>query len=277
MDLLLLPGLLCDAAVWTPVLPHLDRAVQCRIPDYSNATSLVAMAERVLADAPPTFALAGHSMGGRVALEIVRQARERVSRLALLDTGFRPRPTGAAGEEEKARRLALLALARAQGMRAMAREWVRPMVHPDRLADVALIDTILDMFERRTPAEFAGQIEALLARPDATPLVRSIRCPTLVLCGRDDAWSTLAQHEEMAVLMPGARLAVVERCGHMAPMERPDGVGGALIAWLAEPVSAQAADSRMLPLEKASNGTTAASEAAARGREVRNTYSRRRR
>ena len=120
MDLLLLPGLLCDTAVWTPVLPHLDSAVQCRLPDYSNATSLVAMAERVLADAPPTFALAGHSMGGRVALEIVRKARERVSRLALLDTGFRPRPAGAAGEDEKARRLALLALSRAQGMRPMA-------------------------------------------------------------------------------------------------------------------------------------------------------------
>ena len=183
------------------------------------------MAERALAEAPPTFALAGHSMGGRVALEIVRRARERVSRLALLDTGFRPRPAGAAGEDEKARRLALLALARAEGMRAMAREWVRPMVHPDRLADIALIEAILDMLERRTPAEFAGQIEALLARPDATPLLPSIRCPTLVLCGRDDAWSTLAQHEEMAARIPGARLAVVERCGHMAPMERPREVG----------------------------------------------------
>lgn len=236
MNLLLLPGLLCDAAFWTPVLPHLERAVECRIPDYSNAMSLVAMAERALAEAPPTFALAGHSMGGRVALEIVRRARERVSRLALLDTGFRPRPAGAAGEDEKARRLALLALARAEGMRAMAREWVRPMVHPDRLADIALIEAILDMLERRTPAEFAGQIEALLARPDATPLLPSIRCPTLVLCGRDDAWSTLAQHEEMAARIPGARLAVVERCGHMAPMERPREVGAALHAWLALPV-----------------------------------------
>jgi pimeloyl-ACP methyl ester carboxylesterase len=251
MNLLLLPGLLCDAAAWAPVMPALESAADCAIPDYADAASLGEMAERVLADAPPTFALAGHSMGGRVAMEIVRQAPERVLRLALLDTGFTARPAGAAGEDEKARRLALLALARAEGMRAMAREWVRPMVHPDRLADIALVHTILDMFERRTPAEFAAQIEALLARPDATPLLRSIRCPTLVLCGRDDAWSRLAQHEEMAALIPGAPLAVVERCGHMAPMERPDDVGGALAAWLAQPASAPAAGSRMLPLEKA--------------------------
>jgi len=233
--LLLLPGLLSDAAVWAPVLPALESVADCAIPDYADATSLGEMAERVLAAAPPTFALAGHSMGGRVALEVMRQARERVSRLALLDTGFGPKPAGAAGEEERARRLALLALARAQGMRAMAREWVRPMVHPDRLTDVALIDAILDMCERLTPAEFAGQIEALLARPDATSLLRSLRCPTLVLCGRDDAWSTLAQHEEMATLIPDASLAVVERCGHMAPMECPADVGAALAAWLAQP------------------------------------------
>ena len=154
MNLLLLPGLLCDrrrlgagAAAARAVLRS------AAIPDYSNATSLVAMAERVLADAPPTFALAGHSMGGRVALEIVRQAPRTVSsgsRCSIRASA--PRPAGAAGEDEKARRLALLALARAKGMRAMAREWVRPMVHPERLADAALIETILDMFERRTPA-----------------------------------------------------------------------------------------------------------------------------
>ena len=133
----------------------------------------------------------------------------------------------------------------------MAREWVRPMVHPDRLDDARLIDAILDMFERRAPAEFAVQIEALLARPDATALLRSIACPTLVLCGRDDGWSTLRQHEEMAALIPGATLAVIDRCGHMAPMESPRDVGTALAGWLAKPASAETADSRMLPLQRA--------------------------
>lgn len=232
MNLLLLPGLLCDAAVWAPVLPHVEAAAACRIPAYAAATSLAEMADRVLADAPPTFALAGHSMGGRVALEIVRRAPERVLRLALLDTGFRARPPGLAGEDEKSGRLRLLALARDQGVRAMAREWVRPMVHPDRLDDETLIDAILDMFERHTAAEFAGQIEALLARPDASALLRTIACPALVLCGREDGWSTPSQHEDMAALIPGARLAVIDRCGHMAPMERPREVAGALADWL---------------------------------------------
>lgn len=236
MNLLLLPGLMCDAAVWAPLRPQLDAVASCSIPHYADATSLGEMAERVLADAPVTFALAGHSMGGRVALELVRRAPGRVERIALLDTGCRARAAGAAGEEEKARRYALLALARTHGVRAMAREWVRPMVHADRLADAALIDAILDMFERRTAGEFAGQIEALLARPDATALLRSLECPALVLCGRDDGWSTPAQHAEMAALIPGAHLVVVEHCGHMAPMERPREVADALLAWLRAPV-----------------------------------------
>ena len=239
VKLLLLPGLMCDTAAWAPLLPCVEGDADCRIAEYSDARSLVAMAERVLDGAPATFALAGHSMGGRVALEVVRRAPERVLRLALLDTGIRARPAGAAGEEEKAKRLALLAIAREQGVRAMARAWVQPMVHPDRLADSALIEAILDMFERRSADEFAGQIEALLARPDAAGLLRAIACPTLVLCGREDAWSTPAQHEEMTALIRGARLAIIDRCGHMAPMERPREVGEALAAWLRMPAAAE--------------------------------------
>ena len=235
MDLLLLPGLMCDAAVWAPLQSELDAVGAVAIPRYADATSLGDMAARILAEAPPTFALAGHSMGGRVALEIARRAPGRVERIALLDTGCHARPEGPAGEEEKARRYALLALARTQGVRAMAREWVRPMIHPDRLTDRALIDAILDMFERRTAAEFAWQIEALLARPDATAVLRSLDCPALVLCGRDDGWSTPAQHEEMAALIRHAHLVVIEHCGHMATMERPREVAAELLAWLRAP------------------------------------------
>jgi pimeloyl-ACP methyl ester carboxylesterase len=242
-NLLLLPGLMCDAAVWAPLRAELDAVASCAVPDYADATSLGEMADRVLAGAPPAFALAGHSMGGRVALEIVRRASGRVQRVALLDTGCRARSLGAAGDEEKARRFALLAIAREQGVRAMAREWVRPMVHPDRLADRALIDAILDMFERRSADAFAGQIEALLARPDATALLRSIDCPTLVLCGRDDGWSTPAQHEEMAAQIAGARLVIVEQCGHMATMERQGEVAAALLEWLRAPLPEVAAQS----------------------------------
>jgi pimeloyl-ACP methyl ester carboxylesterase len=235
MKLLLLPGLLCDRAVWAPIVPHLEAIARCDVPDYSDARSLASMAGRVLTDAPATFALAGHSLGGRVALEIVRRAPERVERLALLDTGFRARPPGAAGEEERVRRMALLALAQQQGMREMARKWVQPMVHPARLTNVTLIDAILDMFERRSSEQFAGQIEALLARPDASTLLPTIACPTLVLVGREDSWAAPAQHEEMAAMIPKSELVIVESCGHMAPMECPDAVAGALLAWMRMP------------------------------------------
>jgi pimeloyl-ACP methyl ester carboxylesterase len=233
--LLLLPGLLCDAASWVPVLPFVEAVAECRVPDYADETSLGAMAERVLANAPTTFAVAGHSMGGRVALEVVRRAPQRVERLALLDTGFRSRPGGAAGEQERAGRMALLGIARTQGMRAMARAWVQPMVHPARRDDAALIDAILDMFERRTPAQYAGQIEALLTRPDATDVLRAATCPTLVLGGREDGWSPPVQQEEMAALVRGSRLVILERCGHMAMMEQPAAVATALIDWLQAP------------------------------------------
>jgi len=158
-----------------------------------------------------------------------------VLRLALFDTGWRKLPGGAAGEEERASRLALLALAHEQGMRAMGRAWVQRMVHPSRLADGRLIEAILDMIGRHSPEQFALQIEALLGRPDAGAVLRSIRCPTLVLCGRDDAWSTLAQHEEIVAMVPGARLAAIGACGHMAPMEKPVLVAEALQGWLRSP------------------------------------------
>jgi pimeloyl-ACP methyl ester carboxylesterase len=179
-------------------------------------------------------------MGARVALEVYRTAPRRVTRLALLDTGYQALPPGAAGDEERARRQALVALARAEGMRAMGREWMWPMVHPARRGDAPLVEAILAMVERRTPQQFAAQIRALLERNDLTELLRSVRVPTLVGCGRDDAWSPVAQHEAIAALVPGSKLAIFDDCGHMAPMERPAAVADALAAWLRIAVAAPA-------------------------------------
>ena len=243
-SLLLLCGLLCDRASWAPVLPDLERHAHCRVPDYSSEHSLAAMAERVLADAPATFALAGHSMGGRVALEVMRRAPERVTRLALLDTGYRSRPDGSAGDDERERRFALLALAREQGMRAMGREWMQAMVHPARLHDTALVEDVLAMVARQTPDNYAAQIDALLARPDVTDVLRGIRVPTLIACGRQDAWSPLAQHEAIASHVPDSTLVAFDDCGHMAMMERPDAVAAALVAWLAVPAAVDRAAHR---------------------------------
>ena len=232
--LLLLPGLMCDAAAWAPQVQALSTLATCVVPDYGLCDSLTAMAEQVLAAAPtPTFAVAGHSMGGRIALEMLRLAPERVERLALLDTGIHPLAPGEAGAKERAGRMALLALARAQGMRVMGAQWARGMVHPS-VPGTPLFDAVLDMLERSSPDQFAAQINALLTRPDAADVLPQIACPTLVLCGREDIWSPPEQHQAIAAAIAGATLCVIERCGHMATVERPDEVNAALVAWLGQ-------------------------------------------
>ena len=227
----LLPGLLCDAAVWRDQCEALAFA-DCVVPSYGGLSSLADMARHVLDTIPAErFSLVGHSMGGRVALEMVRLAPGRVERLALLDTGVDPIAEGSAGLQERDKRMALLHLAQEHGMRRMGRDWARGMVHPARLGS-PLFDDILDMIERRTPAIFEAQITALLARPDARGVLAALRCPTLLACGRQDAWSPLARHEEMQALCPGSRLAVIEDSGHMSTMEQPAAVSGMLLEWM---------------------------------------------
>lgn len=233
--LVLLPGLMCDRAVWAPQLEAFAATHECFVPDYGTRDTLAAMAEQVLAEAPPgPLAVAGHSMGGRVAFEMWVQAPGRIARLALLDTSYHPLPPGEEGERERAGRHELLDLARARGLRAMAREWAQGMVHASRLG-TPLFESILDMFERGSVEAFAAQIAALLARRDAAALLETLTVPTLVLCGRDDAWSPPARHEFMHQRIAGSTLALVERCGHMSTMEQPEAVNAALRDWLARP------------------------------------------
>ena len=232
LPLLLVPGLMCDHTVWDPLLPQLSSSHACTVVDHGDANSLPQMAVQLLQDASPLFYLAGHSMGARVALEVLRIAPERVAGVALLDTGYLPKLAGAAGEEEVRKRMALLQIAQNQSVRAMAREWVQGMVHPDRLADADLIERILTMFDRKDAAVFAHQLHALIHRPDASDVLSAIRVPTLILCGRQDFWSPPSQHEAMHQLAPHARLAVIEEAGHMAPMERPEAVAFEMLRWL---------------------------------------------
>lgn len=208
---------MCDGVFWQPLLDFLPSQVV----DYGDANSITAMAEAVLAVAPASFVLAGHSMGGRVALEVARLVPERVQKIILMDTGYLPRQPGAAGDTEKAGRMALLDVARQQGVRAMAQEWVKGMVHPDRLNDAPLIDAILNMMERKTAERFERQQHALLSRPDASLVLAALRVPTLLLCGRQDNWANVAQHTAMQVLAPHAQLSVIEDAGHMVLMEQP--------------------------------------------------------
>jgi pimeloyl-ACP methyl ester carboxylesterase len=233
-NLLFLPGLACDGAVWVHQTRHFESIASVQVADYGASDSLKEMARVAVSGAPERFAIAAHSMGGRVAFEIFRNSPERVVGLALLDTAYRPRAAGETGERERTERMALVEIAEAQGMRAMAREWVQGMVHAERLSDEPLINSILDMFARKTPATFRAQETALLNRPDAAPVLAMIRCPTLVLCGREDTWGPVAQHEDIASRISGSKLAIIERCGHMAPMERPEEVTAALRRWFGE-------------------------------------------
>jgi pimeloyl-ACP methyl ester carboxylesterase len=229
--LLLVPGLMCDAAVWAPLLPYLKDHADCRVVDHGSADSLGAMADQLLATAPATFALAGHSMGGR--------APERVTRLALLDTGYKAKATGAAGDEEARKRYALLDIARTQGVRAMAQVWVQGMVAPDRLLDHDLIEAIVAMLARKSADVFANQIQALLNRPDTMDVLSALQIPTLVACGQQDSWSPPVQHEEIASYIP-SRPAVqtIAHAGHMATMEQPAACVPLFLRWLSQPTPA---------------------------------------
>ena len=230
--LVLLPGLMCDAAVWAPQIQSLSDLVDCAVVDYGLRDSITTMAQLVLdSTALARFALAGHSMGGRVALEVMRLAPERVERLALLDTGTHPLAEGEAGAKERAGRMALVQLARDKGMRVMGQRWLPGMVHSDVIGS-ALFESVLEMLECSSPAQFAAQIHALLTRPDAAPGLSAITCPTLVLTGEQDVWSPPAQHAAMAQVIAGAQLCIVPNSGHMSTLEQPEAVASAMGQWL---------------------------------------------
>jgi len=189
--------------------------------------SILAMAEAVLRWAPPTFALAGHSMGGRVAFQVYRLAPERVTKIAVMNTGSEAR-----SETEELGRRKLLSIARSQGMRPMAVEWLKGMIPAHRQNDTQLVEEIVAMFERKSPDLFETQMLALLGRPNATPFLPHILCPALVLTGFDDVWSPPARHLEMAQSIRLSELVVIPKCGHMSTMERPEEVTAAMRAWL---------------------------------------------
>ena len=237
--LVLIPGLLCDAAVWRAQCQALSSA-DCFIPAFGELASLTDMARSVLHSVPAArFSLAGHSMGGRVALEMARLAPERIERFALFDSSLDPLASGAPGQAEREARMALLRMAQQQGMRAMGRQWARRMVHPARI-DTPVFEDILAMIERQTPATFAAQIQALLDRPDGRAALKQLRCPALFACGRQDEWSLLSRHEEMQALCPGSDLVVIEDCGHMSPMEQPAAVSRILADFMGLPDAAAA-------------------------------------
>lgn len=227
--LVLIPGLLCDEALWGPQIEGLaGRADPIIVGETTEDDSLVAMAERILVAAPPRFALAGLSMGGYCAQEIMRHAPERVTRLALLDTSARPDT-----EEQHKRRLGLIELAQKGQFRGVTPRLLPLFLHPSRLDDPALTATVIGMAERVGRDAFIRQQRAIMARPDGRGDLPRIKCPTLVLCGRQDVLTPVEAHAEMAALVPGAVLEIIEECGHLSTLESPGAVNEVMARWLA--------------------------------------------
>jgi pimeloyl-ACP methyl ester carboxylesterase len=228
--LVLIPGLLCDSQLWRAQTEALADIADIWIADHTRSTTMAGVARDVLQDAPfENFALAGLSMGGYIALEIMRQAPQRVRRLALLDTAAR-------GEspEQTVRRKEFIALAERGKFLGVTEALLPLLVHPSRLTDRRLVDAIKLMAKNVGKDAFIRQQQAIMSRSDSLPLLASIRCPTLVLCGRQDQLTPLDRHEEMAAGIRGATLEVIEDCGHMSTMEKPDQVNQALRHWLAK-------------------------------------------
>ncbi len=225
---LMVPGLVCDEALYAPQREALGGSVDVVVPDVSRGMTLGEMAQAVLAVAPPRFALLGLSMGGYVAFEVLRQAGQRVEALALLDTSARPE---SAAQTE--RRRALVDLAARSGFPAMLDALWPAEVARASLPDGRLRAQFDAMAGRFGPEVFRRQQEAIIGRADSRPDLAGIDLPTLVLCGREDAITPVDGHEEMAAGIRGAHLVVLGDCGHLSTWEQPRAVTAALREWLA--------------------------------------------
>jgi pimeloyl-ACP methyl ester carboxylesterase len=225
--LMLLPGLLCDESVFAHQHAGLSDICDVQSPHFRGFDSLEGMATHVLNLAPPTFALSGFSMGGRVAMQIMAMAPGRVERLCLFDTGAAPEPEGGA----KARQ-PLVDMAYEQGMETLANAWLPPMLGKARRDDAAFRKPLVEMVERSTPQEHEKQIKALIERPDFFPLLPNIACPTAILCGEEDAATPPGVHADLAQRIPGAQLTVIAGSGHFLPVEQPEAFTAALRRWL---------------------------------------------
>ncbi|TQF39860.1 alpha/beta hydrolase [Bradyrhizobium sp. UNPF46] len=227
IPILLVPGLASSARIYAPVVPALWRFGPVMIANHIRDDSMADIAARVLSEAPPRFALAGHSMGGYIALEIMRQAPERVAKLALINTQARPDTP-----EATTRRRGLMERARRGELRAIREESFPELVHPSRRDDAEILKLVHAQDEDVGVEGYLRQQTAIIARVDSRPTLATITCPTLVLTGDADNTIPNAFSKEMAEGIAGARLAILERCGHLPQAEQPEATARALTEWL---------------------------------------------
>lgn len=229
-SLLLIPGLLCTGDLWAAQIAALSGAYDIHVADTTRHSSMPEIASSILADAPASFALAGLSMGGYVALEMHRQAPHRIERLALLDT-----KAAADSPEQLARRRGFMELARKGKFRGVTPQLLPSLIHKDHLDNELLRETIFRMAREIGPEAFLRQQQAIVGRIDYMAELPLIKCPTLVLCGAGDMLTPPELHRDMAARIPNARLVVVEDAGHLTPLEQPEAVTRALRDWLEMP------------------------------------------
>jgi pimeloyl-ACP methyl ester carboxylesterase len=227
--LVLLPGMMCDARLFGPQIEELSCERTLHLPPLTGHDTVEALAAGILADAPPRFALAGLSMGGIVAMEMFRQAPERVDRIALLDTN----PVAETGEM-KARREPQIARARQGRLMDVMREEMKPNYLAEGPRRKDILDLCMDMAGALGPDVFVSQSRALQSRPDQQETLRAIVTPALVLCGQEDKPCPVERHELMHSLIPGSRLEIIPGAGHLSTLEQPALTTAALRRWLEE-------------------------------------------
>jgi pimeloyl-ACP methyl ester carboxylesterase len=227
IPIVLVPGLVSSPRIFAPVVPALWQFGPVTVANHIRDDSMGAIARRILAEAPPRFALAGHSMGGYIAFEIMRQAPERVAKLALINTQARPDTP-----EAMTRRRGMMARARSGEFRAVLDELFPGFVHSSRRGDAALRQLVHDMGDDVGPGAFIRQMTAVMNRPDSRPTLATIKCPTLVLTGDEDNTIPNSLSVEMADGIHGAKLVILPGCGHLPQPEQPQATSDALAEWL---------------------------------------------
>ena len=248
VPIVFLHGLFDDEEMWVPQTEHLTDVAAPLTIDLTEHETMSAYAELVLDTAPATFALAGFSMGGYVALEILRRAPERVRQLALIDTSAR-----GDSKEQTTERRRRIELVEAGQYERLVDEMLPKAVHPSRVDDPLLMAALRDMALRIGPEAFVRQLKAIMSRPDSRDCLGQIRCPTLVICGRQDTVTPPVPSHELGDGIPGARVVLVDECNHYSPLERPYAVSALLREWLLYPwgqtaVSSEASGRRENPL-----------------------------
>lgn len=228
--LLFLPGLICDARIYAPQTAAFPQSHAFN--GYGMVDDLQEMARIVLEQADDRFDLFGHSMGGRVALEVYRQAPERVRRLALSSTGVHPVKPG-----EADKRAALQQVGYDNGFEALVDQWLPPMVAPENQLKADLYAPMKEMCLSHGQDLFDAQVRALLGRPAVADLLPTITCPTLVVTGELDQWAPPSQHAEFAEQIPNSKLVIVPGAGHMLPLEAPEALNSAIASWLEMPAN----------------------------------------